>query len=139
MKSIVSFATLFFFAASAFADTETVSFDNTYDNSAGSLNTVSCSDGPNGLVGRFPTFGQLPSFPNIGGSQAVAGFGSPNCGSCWALTFEGVTINVTAIDHAAAGFNIAEAALNTLTKGQAAFLGRINASVTQLPASSCGL
>ncbi|KAF8577418.1 hypothetical protein K439DRAFT_1664238 [Ramaria rubella] len=134
MKSIVSFATLFFFATSAFADTETVSFDPTYDNSAGSLNTVACSN----LVNEFPTFGNLPSFPNIGGSQAVSGFGSAACGSCWALTFNGTTINVTAIDHAAAGFNIAETAFSTLTGGNTD-VGRINAQVTQIAASNCGL
>ncbi|KAF8577423.1 hypothetical protein K439DRAFT_1639749 [Ramaria rubella] len=135
MKSIVSFATLFFFAASAFADTEPVTFDNTYDNRAGSLNTVSCSNGPNGLANRFPTFGDLPSFPNIGGKQGVV-FGSSDCGSCWALTFNGTTINVTAIDHAGAGFNIAKTAFSHLANTD---VGRINAQVTQLPASSCGL
>ncbi|KAF8587104.1 hypothetical protein K439DRAFT_1630956 [Ramaria rubella] len=131
MKSIVSFATLFFFAASAFADTEPVTLDPTYDNAAGSLNTVACST----LVNEFPTFGDIPSFPFIGGLQAVS-FGSPACGSCWALTFNGTTINVTAIDNAGAGFNIAETAFSHLANTD---VGRINAQVTQLPASSCGL
>lgn len=44
-----------------------------------------------------------------------------------------------AIDVALNGFNIAEAALNTLTNGQAAFLGRITATATQVAASNCGL
>lgn len=70
-----------------------VSFDNTYDNAGGSLNTVACSDGPNGLEPRFSTFGSLPSFPNIGGAQVVTGFGSPNCGTCWRLEFQGNSIN----------------------------------------------
>ncbi|KAH8100107.1 Cerato-platanin [Cristinia sonorae] len=134
-------ATAFFCAiSSALAATVTVSFDQTYDNSAGSLATVSCSDGQNGLLTKgFTTFGSLPNFPNIGGAAAVAGFNSPNCGTCWQLTFNGTTINVLAIDHAASGFNIALKALNTLTHGNAVFLGRINADATQVNASVCGL
>ena len=88
---IVQISSMFLVIASALADP--VSFDNIYDNSSGSLATVACSDGPNGLLSRFPTFGSLPSFPNIGGAQAVAGHGSPNCGSCWQLTFNGKSIN----------------------------------------------
>ncbi|KAF8491533.1 Cerato-platanin, partial [Gautieria morchelliformis] len=84
--------TLVLVAASALADSVTVSFDNTYDNAGGSLATVACSDGPNGLLSRFPTFGNLPTFPNIGSAQAVVAHGSPNCGSCWQLAFNGKTI-----------------------------------------------
>ncbi|KAF8894777.1 Asp f 13-like protein [Infundibulicybe gibba] len=112
-----------------------VTFDPTYDNAGGSTLTVSCSDGSNGLAGRFPTFGSLPGFPNIGGAVAVEGFNSANCGTCWQLT----SINVVAIDHASPGFNIAEGAMNTLTGGQAEQLGRISATATQVSASACGL
>jgi Cerato-platanin len=91
MKFAAQACTLFLLVASALADT--VSFDNTYDNSAGSLATVACSDGANGLLSRFPTFGTLPTFPNIGGAQAVVAHGSPNCGTCWQLSFNGVSIN----------------------------------------------
>ena len=47
--------------------------------------------------------------------------------------------SVLAIDHAAAGFNIAEAAMNTLTGGQAVALGRIDATATQVNNSVCGV
>lgn len=50
-----------------------------------------------------------------------------------------MTINVLAIDHAAEGFNIAQAALDTLTGGQAVALGRIDASYAQVDPSVCGL
>ena len=158
MKFTASIASLFVFVASALAESASVSFDNVYDNSGGSMKTVSCSSGPNGLASRFPTFGDLPSFPNIGGGQVVSGFGSPECGSCWMLFFEGNTINgescfycgstmisysisfpVTVIDHASNGFNIAETAMNTLTNGQAESLGRIHSGATNVPQSSCGL
>ncbi|TCD60862.1 hypothetical protein EIP91_009395 [Steccherinum ochraceum] len=133
-------ATTLLAASAVSGATVTVSFDQTYDNKAGSLSTVSCSDGQNGLLTKgFTTFGSLPSFPNIGGAAAVEGFNSANCGTCWALNFQGVTVNVLAIDHTASGFNIALEAMNTLTSGNAVFLGRINANATQVSPSACGL
>ncbi|KAF7799700.1 hypothetical protein EIP86_010942 [Pleurotus ostreatoroseus] len=118
---------------------DTVSFDTVYDDPSTSLDEVACSDGPNGLITKgFTTFGSLPT-KNIGGAAAVAGFNSPQCGSCWELTFNGTSINVLAIDHAGSGFNIAEGAMNALTNNQAAFLGRVDATATQVDASACGL
>ncbi|KAI0352772.1 Cerato-platanin [Trametes cingulata] len=124
--------------SSAFA--VTVSYDQTYDNANGDLHTVACSDGPNGMLSKgFSTFGSLPHFPNIGGAAAVGGWGSANCGTCWKLTYQGRSINVLAIDHTDAGFNIALEAMNVLTNNQGEFLGRIDAQATQVPASQCGL
>ncbi|KAI0637628.1 Cerato-platanin [Trametes polyzona] len=118
----------------------TVSYDQTYDNRNGDLHTVACSDGPNGLLSKgFSTFGSLPHFPNIGGAAAVGGWNSPNCGTCWKLTYQGRSINVLAVDHTDAGFNIALSALNQLTNNQGEFLGRIDAQATQVAASQCGL
>ncbi|KAI0806851.1 Cerato-platanin [Fomes fomentarius] len=118
----------------------TVSYDETYDNKAGSLTTVACSDGENGLIHKgFDTFGSLPQFPNIGGAAAVEGWNSEQCGSCWQLTYKGKSINVLAVDHTDAGFNIALEAMNTLTNNQGKFLGRIDATAKQVDASQCGL
>ena len=117
-----------------------VRYDTTYDNSQGSLSTVSCSDGANGLLTKgYTTFGSLPSFPNIGAAQAVTGWNSPACGSCWQITYEGETINVIAVDHADDGFNLSLEAMNTLTNGNAVGLGVINAQATQIDPQSCGL
>ena len=69
----------------------------------------------------------------------VAAGNSPKCGSCWKLTYNGRSINVLAGDHTDSGFNIALAAMNTLTNNQATFLGRVNADATQVAASACGL
>ena len=138
MKVFTIVSTLALFASSALGIT--VSYDTTYDNRGQSLATVSCSDGTNGLLTRgFSTFGSLPGFPNIGGAAAVGGWNSPSCGTCWRLTYQGRSINVLAIDHAGAGFNIALTAMNTLTNGQAVNLGRIDATATQVAASNCGL
>ncbi|KAI0676689.1 Cerato-platanin [Trametes maxima] len=139
---LTSFTTLLLtftaLVSSAFA--VTVSYDQTYDNAGGDLHTVACSDGPNGMLSKgFSTFGSLPHFPNIGGAAAIPGWNSAQCGSCWKLTYQGRSINVLAIDHTDAGFNIALGAMNTLTNNQGVFLGRIDAQATQVPASQCGL
>jgi hypothetical protein len=96
-----------------------VTFDKTFDNAQGSLKSVACSDGENGLASRFPKFGDLPNFPNIGGAFDVS-FNSPNCGGCWMITNKanGAIILLTAVDTAAAGFNIAETAFRKLNGGQ---------------------
>ena len=118
----------------------TLSYDESYDNASASLSTVACSDGTNRLLTKgFSTFGSLPHFPNVGGAQAVGGWNSASCGTCWQLTYGGRSINVLAVDHADEGFNIAKGAMDMLTDGQAAFLGRVDADVTQVDASQCGL
>lgn len=42
------------------------------------MSSVSCSDGPNGLMKEFPTQGDLPVFPYVGGVPAIAGWNSPS-------------------------------------------------------------
>jgi Cerato-platanin len=113
-------------------------YDITYDNKSGSMNGVACSNGANGLAARFPTFGDVPSFPFIGGAFDVV-WNSPNCGSCWSLTnpSTGVTINMTAIDAAGAGFNIAKEAFETLTGGQSG-QGVVDVVANKVSPSVCG-
>ncbi|KAF7970192.1 hypothetical protein HWV62_24838 [Athelia sp. TMB] len=129
----------------ALAATSTLSYDQTYDTKSTSLSTVACSDGTNGLLtAGFTTFGSLPKFPYIGGAQAVAGWNSPNCGSCWNVTYTNSkkvskSISVLAIDHTDSGFNIALEAMNTLTGGIAKELGRITVTSKEIAASNCGL
>ncbi|APA15997.1 hypothetical protein SS1G_10096 [Sclerotinia sclerotiorum 1980 UF-70] len=131
-------ATLLTMATSALAIT--VSYDTGYDDASRSLDVVSCSDGSNGLIRKgFSTQGSLPNFPNIGGASTIGGWNSASCGSCYQLSYAGRSINVLAIDHAAAGFNIGQRAMDTLTGGQAVALGRIDASYVQLDPSACGL
>ena len=136
----------------------TVSYDETYDNASGSLSTVACSDGSHGLLTKgklyllriccvsyhsplplgYNNFGDLPGFPNIGGSFAVGGWNSAECGTCWKLTYHNKSINVLAVDHADAGeFNIALAAMNKLTGNQAKDLGRVTVTYEQVSTSNC--
>lgn len=118
-----------------------MAYDEGYDQAGRSLTAVSCSDGANGLITRYgwSTQGQIPKFPNIGAAAAVAGWNSAACGTCWKLTYGGRSVNVLAVDHAAAGFNIALGAMNTLTNGQAVALGRVEATAVQVDKSACGL
>nr|AOP04241.1 EPL1 protein [Colletotrichum falcatum] len=130
-----------FLSSVAAAAAVSVSYDTGYDDGSRSLTAVSCSDGPNGLMTKYKwqTQAQCARFPYIGGTDAVAGWNSPNCGTCWQLSYNGRSINVLAIDHAASGFNIALGAMNDLTNGQAAQLGRIDAQVVQVGLNACGL
>lgn len=125
------------FVGVALADTD--GYDTTYDNASGDMNAVSCSDGANGLASRYPTFGSLPTYPNIGGASAIAGWGSAECGSCWSLTYENAQIYFTAIDHSADGFVLSQEALDTLTDGQAVALGHVDVTATQVDSTLCGI
>ena len=122
-----------------------VSYDTAYDNAGQSLDTVACSNGPNGLETRgFTTFGSLPTFPRIGGAPSILAWDSPNCGGCWNLTYvnpqgKSNSIVITAIDVATPNYNIGLKAMNQLTNNQAVALGRVTITAAALPASSCGL
>ncbi|KAF2788284.1 Asp f 13-like protein [Melanomma pulvis-pyrius CBS 109.77] len=119
----------------------TVSYDTGYDDKSRSLNVVSCSDGANGLITRYgwQTQGAIPAYPYIGGYQGVAGWNSPQCGTCYGVTYNGKTIYVLAIDHTASGFNLAKAAMDALTNNQATQLGRVDAQYAQVDKSKCKL
>ncbi|PVH95367.1 hypothetical protein DM02DRAFT_660222 [Periconia macrospinosa] len=130
--AVLSFASL--------ASAITVSYDTGYDDASRSLTAIACSDGANGLITKYgwQTQGQIARFPYVGGYEGVAGWNSPQCGTCYGVTYNGKTIYVLAIDRAA-GFNLAKAAMNDLTNNQADQLGRIDAQYAQVALSNCGL
>ncbi|KAI9433898.1 Cerato-platanin [Lactarius indigo] len=135
-STITSLVTFFSVVVSAV----NVRYDAVYDNPKGSLSTVTCSDGTNGLLTKgFTTFDSLPSFPNIGAAQVIKGFNSAACGTCWQITYVGKTINVTAMDTAKDGFVLSLGAMNTLTGGHAKDLGVVGAQATQIANNYCGL
>ncbi|KAF1847496.1 Asp f 13-like protein [Cucurbitaria berberidis CBS 394.84] len=119
----------------------TVSYDTGYDDAGRSLNSVSCSDGSNGLITKhgWQTQGNVAGFPRIGGYQGIAGWNSPQCGTCYGITYNGKTVYVLAVDYTGSGFNLAKAAMDDLTNGQAAQLGRIEAQFQQVDVNRCGL
>lgn len=76
-STVISFLAV---ALPVLAQSETLSYDNTYDNPNLSLSTVACSNGPNGLMTKgYSTLGQLPSFPNVGGVYRQQDNFSPCC------------------------------------------------------------
>ncbi|KAG5640536.1 hypothetical protein DXG03_008173, partial [Asterophora parasitica] len=118
--------------------TASISYDRVYDNVNRPLATVACSDGTYGLLTRgYTTFSSLPRFPFIGGAEAVTGWNSPNCGTCYQLTYTNVTsgvnrsINVLAIDRAKPGFNVALEALEALLGPRAVDIGRTTVDAEQ--------
>ncbi|KAK2858452.1 hypothetical protein FQN49_004721 [Arthroderma sp. PD_2] len=127
-------------SAAAIQGTVSLSYDPKFDDSNLSLTQVACSDGTNGLITKgFTTFGSLPNFPNIGGSFAVEGYNSANCGKCFKVTWPVLnkSIFVTSIDKAD-GFNIAKAGMDALTNNQAGHLGRIDVTFEEAQPSDCG-
>lgn len=121
------------------ADSSTLGYDNVYDNASGELGTVACSDGSNGLITKgYTTFGSLPNFPNVGGIPAITDWNSPSCGSCWQISYNGTSIYFTGIDVGKDSFVASEAAMNTLTNGNAGQLGRVDVTAAEVAASHCG-
>ncbi|KAF2448382.1 heat-stable 19 kDa antigen precursor [Karstenula rhodostoma CBS 690.94] len=118
----------------------TVSYDTGYDDTSRSLTAVSCSDGANGLITKYGWQTQASiKTPYYGGYQGVAGWNSPQCGTCYSLTYNGKTIYVLAIDYTAAGFNLNKKGLDALTNNQATQLGRVDAQYAQVALNKCGL
>lgn len=120
-------------------------YNTKYDDSGVSTNTLACSDGINGLSSKYPTLGQIPGFPNIGGVYAIGGWNSPSCGTCWKVTYKSGgnanidnTIYVTGVDTAPEGIDLSQKAMNTLTNGNAQQLGRVEGTAVQVDKSYCG-
>lgn len=129
------------FSLAAAAAATSVSYDTGYDEPGRSLTFVSCSDGANGVMTKYnwKVQSDVRNFPYIGGSDQVAGWNSPNCGTCWSATYNGKTVYILAIDHTGSGLNMGFNAMDDLTNGQAAQLGRIDAQVAKVPLAMCGL
>lgn len=139
----MQFTTIFFsilsVAATAFAASGTAAYDTNYDTAGLSTLSTSCSDGINGLSTKgYPTLGSLPRFPRVGASAEVAGWNSPSCGKCFAVTWQSKTINVIAVDHAGEGWVLSRAALDELTGGLAVMVGRFPVTWTPTAQSDCG-
>ena len=107
-----------------------------FDNPNGPMDTVACS---NGLDRDFPTFGNVPSFPFIGGAYDVV-WDSPNCGSCWSITnpATGVSIQMTAIDISGVGFTLSLKAFADLANGDTS-IPLIDVVANNLSTTPCGL
>jgi len=144
MKYALAFASLPLFILPAFSSVMTLSYDTVYDDGATSLDRVACSNGNNGLVTRgYTTFASLPSYPYICGIEFVKGWNSPNCGTCYNVTYgnpgEKKTFSILAVDTDPNGMNIGENVMNKMTNGNAVEYGTVEADVEQVAESYCGL
>lgn len=122
---------------------DTAAWDSTYDNGSLSTLSVACSDGSNGLYTKgYKTLSTIPNFPLVGAAPTIAGWNSPNCGKCFAVTYSGNTIYITGVDtsRSRTDFVLSKAALNKLTGGLADQLGRVTVTWSQLPSGArCGM
>ncbi|KAL4075333.1 Cerato-platanin-domain-containing protein [Scleroderma yunnanense] len=132
---ILVFPFALFLTAMSQTPTQFLCYDVFYDNSNESLDYLACSSGSNSLENKgYATLGQLSTFPDVSGVYTVTVWDSPACGTCYNVTYGSTTIYVLAVDTAPEGFNVAEAALNALTDGQATQFGRIDMQTTPVDA-----
>ncbi|KAJ2917032.1 hypothetical protein MD484_g3404, partial [Candolleomyces efflorescens] len=121
----------------------TINYDDRYCVGPTSLQTTACSTGENGLITRgFPTFGSLPTFPGIAGSQFVEGFNSTSCGACWRVSYPdtGRSVVLTLVNNAPTGFTLCTDTLLALTGFDRDNVpNSIPVQATALPDSDCGL
>lgn len=120
-------------------DESTLAYDTIYDDASGSMDSVACSDGENGLAPKYPTFGDLPTYPNVGGTPSITGWNDESCGSCWQLQWNDKSVYFTGIDVGGDSFVGPKTALDDLTDGRAEELGRVDVTATQVDGSNCGL
>ncbi|KAF7317858.1 Epl1 protein [Mycena kentingensis (nom. inval.)] len=145
MRFAATISALLAFAAIPAVYASTVSADSWYDDGAQSIFQTSCGDGSNGLNTKYGwlTLGAIPRFPYIGAHISIAGWNSPNCGTCWQLTYKGHSIYYLAVDHPVGGFRdaiISQAAFNDLTSGEfGGGIGPVDVSAIQVFESNCGL
>ncbi|KAG2352083.1 Cerato-platanin [Suillus spraguei] len=143
MKLVLVVALFFAFALPAFGVPAYVTWDATYSNPNASLDTVSCSNGKNGLLTKgYTTFSSIPSFPNIGGVPGGI-WNSTLCGSCWGLKYatpSGIqaTVYITAIDNSYT-YNISPEAFSALTNGTGFAAGKVKVRALQVADSKCGM
>ena len=124
----------------------TAMYDTFYDGNLNPLSSVTCSTGEYGLITYgYNLFGNIPTYPLIGGAPQIQSWDSPYCGTCWELTYtdphgDSTSINFTAINTSnQESFIIAFAGMDLLTNGNAETLDGVSITATQMPASICGI
>lgn len=137
-NAIIALAAL---AVSAFGDwppsqSAHVPYNTMYDHADLPLSSLVCANTP--LSDRFPTIGSLPT-TNVGGAFAITGSDTSECGTCWALTANGVTVNMLAIDAVGSDFVVARSTLDALTGGMGNEQGAVDVQFEKVDPSACGL
>ncbi|KAI5778845.1 rasp f 13 [Geopyxis carbonaria] len=117
----------------------TFAWDPVYGAASQPLTSFACSDGANGLAAKYPTLGDIPSFPNVAAVFTISGWNDVDCGKCYKTYFEGQTVYVTGVDVSTSGFVMSQAALDTLTGGRAVEAGRVTGQYVEVAKSFCGM
>lgn len=86
----------------------------------------------------WETQADIPTFPFIGGVAGIS-HNSPDCGKCYRIQYQENSIAVLAIDSSSSGINLGLNAMDALTNGQGEELGRVEATVTAVDVSECGI
>ncbi|KAI9567406.1 Cerato-platanin [Boletus coccyginus] len=116
-----------------------VTYDTDYDDPTWPLSKTACSNGVNGLEAKWPTLGDVPSYPAVGGIPGLT-WNSTLCGTCWQLQYVAngttSTVNITAVDSGYT-YNIAETAFSTWAGSSGVAAGFVYATAVQVPAAGC--
>ncbi|KAG6333234.1 hypothetical protein ID866_5857 [Astraeus odoratus] len=124
----------------AMSQSITLAYSLVYDDPKQSLDTLACGTGVDGLeLKGYKALGDLPNFPNVGGLDTVMGWNSDGCGMCYNVTYGSTIAHILTVDVALRGFIVSEKAMDALTDGLAARLGRIDVQATAVDATYCGL
>ena len=120
-----------------------VTYNTLYDDPSWPLSSTACSNGVNGLENKWPTLGDVPSYPFVMGIPGLV-WNSTLCGTCWQLEYEydadgdKIVTVVIAVDEAGT-FDVAEAAFSAWAGNSGVEAGAVNATATQISPSDCGI
>ncbi|KAH9837569.1 Cerato-platanin-domain-containing protein [Rhodofomes roseus] len=113
--TLISAAVALFSGSLAFAQLPgpavTVSYDTKYDVSTTPVSTLACASS----LSNFTTFGALPEYPYIAGSDNVTDSSKTDCGHCYTLEYAGNFAQIQVVDSAAEGFVLSHEAYEWLT------------------------
>ena len=121
---------------------------STNDQKENSPATVACSSGEHGLLTHgYKTFGDLPTYPRVGGAPQILSWNLQYCGTCWELTYTDAygahtALNFTAVNtgiYELEGFSISLESMDVLTNGNALYLDGVTVTATRISKSACGL
>ncbi|KAI9353007.1 Cerato-platanin [Zopfochytrium polystomum] len=114
-----------------------VSYNPMYSNTQLGIGGLTCAP----YLSQFgTTLGSVPVKPGVfyAASANLAGlWNSPNCGSCYSLSYNGKTVYVVAIDACGDGFLVSTEGLDALTGGKAVELGGVTADAQPVDKTNC--
>ena len=130
ISNVIPLAALFSVASAAH-----VPHGKYYDHWWNSPSKIDCFGSLISPLHGLTDFHNVKTWPFIGGSDTV-GLSTRSCGSCWQISYEGKSVNITAVDTASDGFDLSGRAMEALTNDKDA---DVEASATQIDKGYCKL